>query len=164
MGRADTTIVWFKRDLRTVDHRPLAAAAADGAVIPLYVVEPEYWAQPDQHARHWEFVRRSVEELANRLGELGAPLVVRVGDVVDVLDTLHVEHHVGRVVAHEETGTDWTYARDRRVAEWARSRRVTFEEWPTNAVVRRLSSRDDWTTIWNQRMGEPLTEEPERLR
>ena len=34
-------IVWFKRDLRIVDHRPLAAAAERGLVLPLYVVEPE---------------------------------------------------------------------------------------------------------------------------
>ena len=40
-------IVWFKRDLRIVDHQPLAAAAERGLVLPLYVVEPELWQQPD---------------------------------------------------------------------------------------------------------------------
>ena len=40
-------IVWFKRDLRIVDHRPLAAAVERGLVLPLYVVEPELWRQPD---------------------------------------------------------------------------------------------------------------------
>ena len=34
-------IVWFKRDLRTVDHRPLVEAAARGPLMPLFVVEPE---------------------------------------------------------------------------------------------------------------------------
>ncbi|MFN2360397.1 MAG: deoxyribodipyrimidine photo-lyase, partial [Marinobacter sp.] len=39
-----TTVVWFKRDLRTRDHEPLAAAARLGEpVIPLYVVEDDYW-------------------------------------------------------------------------------------------------------------------------
>ncbi len=32
-------VVWFKRDLRTTDHRPLTSAAT-GPMIPLYVVEP----------------------------------------------------------------------------------------------------------------------------
>ena len=40
-------IVWFKRDLRIADHRPLAAAARAGAVLPLYIAEPELWAQSD---------------------------------------------------------------------------------------------------------------------
>ena len=35
-----TTVVWFKRDLRTRDHAPLVAAASLGEpVIPLYVIE-----------------------------------------------------------------------------------------------------------------------------
>ena len=32
-------IVWFKRDLRIVDHQPLAAAAERGLVLPLYVLK-----------------------------------------------------------------------------------------------------------------------------
>ena len=41
------TIVWFKRDLRIVDHRALAAAAGGARVHPLIVVEPDLWHQPD---------------------------------------------------------------------------------------------------------------------
>ena len=44
---AITSIVWFKRDLRVTD-KPLCTAAHTGAVIPLYIVEPELWQQPDQ--------------------------------------------------------------------------------------------------------------------
>lgn len=40
-------VVWFKRDLRVHDHAPLAQAAARGAVLPLYVVEPAFWGQQD---------------------------------------------------------------------------------------------------------------------
>ena len=37
-------LVWFKRDLRLSDHKPLLAAArTDLPVLPLYVVEPDYW-------------------------------------------------------------------------------------------------------------------------
>ena len=35
-------LVWFKRDLRVVDHRPLVEAQQLGPVLPLYVVEPEW--------------------------------------------------------------------------------------------------------------------------
>jgi deoxyribodipyrimidine photo-lyase len=34
------TIVWFKRDLRIADHRPLVMAAQAGPVLPLYIAEP----------------------------------------------------------------------------------------------------------------------------
>ena len=40
-------VVWFKRDLRAFDHQPLFEAARLGPVLPLYIVEPGLWAQPD---------------------------------------------------------------------------------------------------------------------
>ncbi|RYG79465.1 hypothetical protein EON77_09085, partial [bacterium] len=30
-------VVWYKRDLRVTDHRPLVEAAARGTVLPLYI-------------------------------------------------------------------------------------------------------------------------------
>ena len=77
-------VVWFKRDLRTSDHAPLAAAAAAaaGPVLPLYVVEPDYWKLPDVSRRQWLAHRAALEELSVRLSALGAPLIVRTGDAV----------------------------------------------------------------------------------
>ncbi|TNF64683.1 MAG: hypothetical protein EP307_01975, partial [Rhodobacteraceae bacterium] len=46
-----TVILWFKRDLRIDDHPALARAAALGPVLPVYVVEPEYWRQDDVSGR-----------------------------------------------------------------------------------------------------------------
>ena len=79
-------LVWFKRDLRTVDHRPLMEAIKRGPVLPLYVVEPELWQQPDTSERQWLFCRESLLDLQQALSDLGQPLVVRCGDVVNVLD------------------------------------------------------------------------------
>jgi len=47
MARLPVQIVWFKRDLRVTDHAPLAAAAGLGPVLPLFVVEPGFWREPD---------------------------------------------------------------------------------------------------------------------
>ncbi|MFM8675254.1 MAG: deoxyribodipyrimidine photo-lyase, partial [Vulcanococcus sp.] len=74
-------VVWFKRDLRVVDHAPLLEAAQRGPVLPLYVVEPELWQQPDASARQWAFAREGLEELRLALAALGQPLVVRCGAV-----------------------------------------------------------------------------------
>ncbi|MBU9699924.1 deoxyribodipyrimidine photo-lyase [Rhodobacteraceae bacterium HSP-20] len=137
-------LVWFKRDLRIEDHPALSRAAALGAVLPVYVVEPELWRQTDASGRQWAFVAETLEGLRADLARLGAPLVVRVGDAVEVLDRLCRQHHVARVFSHEETGNLWTYARDRRVAAWARGAGVPWEELPQQGVVRRLASRDGW--------------------
>lgn len=49
-------IVWFKRDLRVTDHRPLIEAAFRGPVLGLYVYEPEILASAEFDASHLVFI------------------------------------------------------------------------------------------------------------
>lgn len=152
-------VVWFKRDFRIHDHEPLAEAARRGTVLPLFIYEPGLWNGPDYDARHWAFARQCLQELDTNLRRLGAPLVVRTGDAVDVLRSLPVT----ALYAHEETGNGWTYARDRRVRKWARESGIPFREFPSNGVVRRLKTRDGWSRLWRERMEQPLVPAPGRL-
>ncbi len=145
-------IVWFKRDLRVVDHAPLVDAAARGPVLPLYVAEPGYWQLPDTSGRQWEAVADGLRELRADLATLGQPLVVRTGDVVEVLEQLRRRHGLVGLWSHEETGNGWTYGRDLRVADWARGHGIPWRETPSGGVVRRLRSRDRWATRWEARM------------
>ena len=80
---AKLNVVWFKRDLRIADHLPLARAALRGRVLPLLVIEPEYWRQPDTSRRQYKFLRECAIELDLQLGRFGQPFVVMVGDVLD---------------------------------------------------------------------------------
>ncbi|MFZ9135806.1 MAG: deoxyribodipyrimidine photo-lyase, partial [Candidatus Puniceispirillaceae bacterium] len=114
--RQRVNIVWFKRDLRVFDHAPLAIAARDGAlVLPLFVVEPDYWLLPTSSRRQWCFVHDCLGELDASLAALGQRLIIRIGEITDVLDELAREVDIAGIYAHEETGDAWTYARDRKV-------------------------------------------------
>lgn len=145
-------LVWFKRDLRVADHAPLAAAAAAGPVLPVYVIEPGYWQQPDTAARHWAFIRESLVELDQRLVELGLALQILEGELPAVFARLHAEHGIAAIHTHEETGNAWTYARDRAVATWCRQTGVALHETPQFGVVRGLRNRDEWLGHWERRM------------
>jgi len=157
-------LIWFKRDLRVADHPALTRAAGLGAVLPVHVVEPELWRQADASARQWDFIAETLEGLRGDLAALGAPLVVRVGDAVEVLDRLCRQHHVARIVSHEETGNLWTFARDRRVAAWARASGILWEELPQQGVIRRLSHRDGWARRRDGFVAAPARPVPEGLR
>lgn len=154
------SLVWFKRDLRVADHPALAAAAARGRVLPVYIVEPDLWAQPDAAARQWEFVAECLTDLRRDLAALGQPLLIRVGDAVEVLARFHTRFGFSHLVAHEETGNDWTYARDRRVAAWARDQGVAWQELPQSGVVRRSPGRDGWAARRDGFMTQPLVAPP----
>jgi len=161
-------VVWFKRDLRVADHRPLALAAqaakdGTGLVLPLYIVEPGLWAQPDTSARQWEFAAESLSELQAALAGLGQPLCVMVGEAVATLDRLHKRHGIAALWSHEETGNGWTYARDLAVKAWTRTAGVPWHEARHFGVIRRIGSRIGWAKAWERDMAEPITPPPAML-
>jgi deoxyribodipyrimidine photo-lyase len=94
-------IVWFRQDLRLVDHPALAAAAATGRpVIPVYVWAPDDdgdWP-PGAASRVW--LHHSLNALASELARLDARLIVRSGDTVAVLQALCTETGADAVYCH----------------------------------------------------------------
>ncbi|WP_375266029.1 FAD-binding domain-containing protein [Planktotalea sp.] len=157
----DVHIVWFKRDLRISDHAPLFAGTKSGApILPLYIVEPEYWRQPTASRRHWHYIHDCLSELTTALSKLGQPLIIKVGETCDVLHDLHEEHGIAAIHAHEESGDLWTFQRDINVSATCSQENIALHEYPSNGVVRRLKSRDDWSQIRNARMSEPILPAP----
>ena len=156
-------IVWFKRDLRVADHAPLMLAAREGAVVPLYIIEPELWKLPDSSRRHWHFIHDCLLDLQRDVAALGAPLILRIGEAPEVLEELRSTLGTFTLWSHEETGNGWTYRRDIAVAEWCRAHGIMWHELPSNGVVRKLKSRDNWAALRNARMAAPVIPPPEAL-
>ena len=153
-------IVWFKRDLRVKDHRVLAQASLSAAVLPLFVVEDELWHQPDMSARHWEFVQDCLIDLRSALHQLGQPLVVRRGKVIDVLAHLQADYKISGLYSHEETGNAWTFKRDQKVAAWCAQNAILWYQTQQHGTQRRLTSRNGWSKSWDSYMAQPLTSAP----
>ena len=153
-------LLWFKRDLRINDHPALARAAGMGAVLPLYIVEPQYWTLPDTSARQWDFTAEALTDLRAQLGTIGAPLVVRVGNAVEVLARICHQNAITRIISHEETGNQWTYARDLGVKAWAQGMGMIWDELPQSGVVRRLQGRNGWARQRDAFMANDLSDAP----
>lgn len=154
-------VVWLKRDLRVEDNRALSAAAEHGPVLPLYVIEPEMWQQPDASARHWAFIAETLVHLRKDFADLGQPLITRIGAVTDVLGQLKDDGLLTQLWSHEETGNGWTYARDKVVADWCRAHGIRWTELQNHGVQRRLASRNGWAKAWDQFMSLPCAEPPD---
>lgn len=152
-----TRLVWFKRDLRTHDHEPLALAAQRGPVLCLYIIEPSYWQGPDSSQRQFIFLRQCLRDLYLQLQALGARLYVVTGEVVEVLQRLHALLPLAEIYSHEETGNALTYARDLAVARWCRTQQIAWHETRQHGVIRRLDSRDQWNRQWAAFMDSPMS-------
>jgi deoxyribodipyrimidine photo-lyase len=86
-----TTLLWLRHDLRLDDNPALAAAAARGAVVPVFIWAPEEEApwEPGAASRWW--LHQSLEKLTAAFQKAGAPLVIRRGPSLDALRTLAKE-------------------------------------------------------------------------
>jgi deoxyribodipyrimidine photo-lyase len=156
-------IVWFKRDLRVVDHRPMVEAARIGPVLPLLIIEPGFWREPDASERHYLFMRETARDLDTQLAALGQRLIVRVGDTCDVLEALRRSHGAAGLWSHEETGNQWTFARDKAVAAWACTHSIPWREIRQDGVTRRLRDRNGWARRWDAMMAEDIMQPPSAL-
>lgn len=159
-SRMTYAVVWFKRDLRTRDHAPLAEAARAGPVLCLYILEPSLWRQPDAAAQHLGFLTESLRDLAADLRALGGRLALAVGEADEVLARLHARAPFHSLWSHQETGNGHTFARDRRVARWCRERGVAWHEARQHGVVRGLPERRQWVRQWEALVAAPQSHPP----
>ncbi len=111
------SIVWFRgKDLRVTDHGPLAEAAAAGEVIPLFVLDPWFFApaRARELPHRMQFLLDSLRALEADLARLGSRLLVVAGRSVEVVPRLASQWRADQVLAHrwvEPLGRE----RDRRV-------------------------------------------------
>lgn len=158
-----TQLVWLKRDLRVEDHAPLAAATRTGPTLVVYVFEPSLWARPEMDPSHFCFIEQSLREVAGALRARGGELLIRGGELPEVFDQLHLQYGFEAIHAHEETGLEITYARDRAVHRWCRQNSVTFHEYPQFGVFRPHPSREGWAGRWEARMRQRTVTLPEEI-
>jgi len=93
-----TTIVWLRHDLRLDDNPALAAAAARGAVVPVFIWAPDEEApwEPGAASRWW--LHQSLERLSAAVEKAGASLVIRRGGSLETLRSLAKEVAATHVV------------------------------------------------------------------
>lgn len=156
-------VVWFKRDLRTVDHAPLVHAAAAGCVLPVYLAEPDYWRGEDTSARKWRFIAHSLAVLNHALHAMGGALWLPVGQAVTVFEALLEAVPIAAVWSHAETGNEFTFQRDRAVAALLKARGVPWYEFRQDAVRRGRVDRLDYAAHWAQFVSQPIVPAPTEM-
>jgi len=157
-------IVWFKRDLRVADNTALTLACEASDVLPLYILEPELWQQPDLSYRHYLFLKDCLMDLDSSLQSLGQRLIIKVGDAESVLNELKDKYQVTSLWSHQETWNYWTYQRDKTVKKWCKSNNVVWHEFAQNGVVRNLKNRDGWAKLWYEKMQQSVVKQPRELK
>jgi len=78
---SSTQLVWFRNDLRTLDHSALSAAAKKGPVIGIFLACRDQWRRHGHGANKISFLHRGVVALHDELAALDIPLLYHdIGD------------------------------------------------------------------------------------
>lgn len=121
-------LAWLQQDLRLPNNPALAVAAGMGAVLPVYIAEPEAWVRPEASARQWGFVADCLAELRGEMATVGLTLALRSGPAVEVLSRLCLRHDIRQIVSHTGAADPWVQARNAQVAAWAEAVGVAWVE------------------------------------
>jgi deoxyribodipyrimidine photo-lyase len=150
-------IVWFKRDLRLMDHEPLfMASQSEYPMLLIYIFEPSLMDFDDSDIRHWRFVYESLQYLNSRMKELNSQIYIFHNEAKIIFESLINKYDVLQVFSHEEIGNKMSFDRDIAMKELFDQRGIVWNEYQTNGIVRKLKSRNKWKDRWQDRMSEPL--------
>jgi len=143
-------IVWFKRDLRLSDHRPLREASeARLPVMLIYIFEPELLSAPDYDIRHFRFIRQSLENMNRKLTPHGGRVNILFSDPESVFDYISQNFAINTVLSYRETGNLLTYERDKRMARALKTKGITWIEYQQSNIRRGRVDRSRWQEQWH---------------
>lgn len=106
-------------------------------------------------------MRGALNDLMKRIRERGGSLVLRVGEITNILADLKGEIGPFALHAHEETGDLWTFERDKAVRAWCDFENVAFKEYRQFGIERGSGTkRDGWAKRWDAMMEQPVMPAP----
>ncbi len=146
-------VVWFKRDLRLMDHAPLLMAQQENVPqLLIYCFEPSIMRYEDSDVRHWRFVYESLQDLQAQLLSFNTQIAIFHQEAQLVFESLNKKYVLQTVFSHEEVGNHLTYQRDIALKKYFKQHQISWQEFQHNGVVRKLKSRKNWATLWKQKM------------
>ena len=157
------TLVWYRRDLRTQDHEPLAKACSRGSVIPVFVLDDALLFHPETAVARVEFLLHSLRALDARLRELGGRLLIERGQPEQVLPRLAQRHGCRQVLAHTDSERLVGRVRDARVGRALQDNGVSLEWIEPAGASAELQPYGAWNREWHGAMAAALVPEPRRV-
>ena len=113
----NTSLVWFRRDLRAFDHAALHHALRQSqAVHCVFVYDSAILASLPRRDRRVDFIHASLAELASELRQMGGDLIVLHDDAATAIPRLAAELQADAVFANHDYEPQ-AIARDALVAE-----------------------------------------------
>ncbi|MGB3200403.1 MAG: FAD-binding domain-containing protein, partial [Nodosilinea sp.] len=159
----NTTIVWFRRDLRVSDHEPLLRAARRGLVVPVFVFDRALLHHPETGSARVAFLLAALKALDLDLRALGGRLILRSGDPVQVLPQMVRDLKADGIYAHTDVERTYGRVRDARLNQVLAQQNMKIRWFEPAASVGNLVPYSTYREIWHREMGQPLVPTPTQV-
>lgn len=124
------TAFWFRRDLRLADNSGLYHALKENSdVLPVFIFDSTILSKlTDNRDLRVQFIYKTLEDLKSQLRSLGADLVVRHGNPLDVWKELVRDYKITRVYTNSDY-EPYAVSRDKEVESWLSKNGVAFSSY-----------------------------------
>ncbi|KGP74263.1 deoxyribodipyrimidine photolyase [Pontibacillus yanchengensis Y32] len=154
-------VVWFRRDVRLLDHQPLVEALRYGEpILPIYIADPSLWKNSELSVRHLQFIMEGLTELQESFHNRNGTVYVSIQEVEDVLATIYEAFGEFTIHTYAESGTTVMNERNMRVHKWMESQGLQVKEYQQDGVVKGHDNRGTLRKEWNAYMDNSLYKTP----
>ena len=153
INRKHINVVWLKRDLRLQDNEAISSAMKSNIpTLILYVFERSLEDDSHYSARHWNFIKQSLEDINLQLANFNSKMLIVSGEILSVFNSLQEKYKIENVYSHQETGIKITYDRDKVFARYCKNNFINWQENINNGIFRGLHGRKNWVQNWEKYM------------
>ena len=146
-------IVWFKRDLRTIDNKSLEFVSKSGnPTLFIYIFEPSILDSYDCDPRHVKFIHESLIDIEKRFKKYSLDIIYINCEVLEFFQEILKTYKIKNVLSYQEIGNNLTYTRDKTIAKFFKRKNINWIQNKTNGVIRGLKSRKNWKKKWMDEM------------
>ncbi|MFA7272876.1 MAG: deoxyribodipyrimidine photo-lyase [Crocinitomicaceae bacterium] len=155
--KPEINIVWLKRDLRTQDHGPLFLAEKDQLpYIILFLYEPTMISYPDTSIRHLSFQYHSLKCMNDIFSETNQEIYICYVEAEEIFRKLNDEFNVKKVWSYQESGTQFSYERDKAIAKLFKQTSTEWKQLQRDGIIRGITHRENWEQKWFASMNQTV--------
>ncbi|MDA8620624.1 deoxyribodipyrimidine photo-lyase [Luminiphilus sp.] len=125
----DVSLYWFRDDLRLSDLPGLAAAASQGAVLPVYIRDTDLGGEWKLGGASRWWLHHSLDRLQRDLNALGVPLILRTGDTLTSLCQLANEVGARQVYCSRQY-QPWAAELERTLRDALQLQGISLKRYP----------------------------------
>ena len=131
----DTSIFWFRRDLRLEDNAGLFHALSENEnVLPVFIFDADILDRlTDKYDRRVDFIYGAITSLNAQLNKIGSSLQVYVGNPLTVFKKICAEYTITSVYANHDY-EPYAITRDNQIKSFLSEKNIAFKTYKDQCI------------------------------